>query len=83
MPPLTKKQIAALLGLVGQTKDDGLDCECCFDRIAEFADAELEGRSLCEAMMAVKTHLDSCACCADEYQALLEALKAIGGEDCV
>ena len=77
---LSKQRIATLLGLVGDTKDDDFGCDCCFDRIAEFAEAELEGRSLCAAMESVKTHLESCSCCADEYQALLDALRAIGSE---
>lgn len=75
--PLSKAQIAKLLELVGQTQDDNLDCDGCFERVAEFAEAELEGRSLCEAMSAVKRHLDACPCCADEYQALLDGLKGM------
>lgn len=78
---LSKNQIAKLLQLIGTTKDDSMDCECCFDRLAEFAEAELEGRSLCEAMMAVKTHVESCPCCADEFKALLDGLRAIGNTD--
>ena len=74
---LSKKQIENLLGLIAKTQEDCLDCDCCFDKIAEFAEAELEGRSLCEAMQAVKVHLESCPCCADEYQMLLDGLKGL------
>ena len=79
---LSKQQIEALLGLISSTSDDALGCECCFERLAEFADAELTGRNLCEAMKAVRRHIESCPCCADEFQALLVALKGVSESDC-
>ena len=76
--PLTREQIDKLLQLVSGIKDDDLDCDGCFEQIAEFAETELAGLSLSDAMLAVKTHLECCLCCADEYQALLEALRGMG-----
>lgn len=72
--PLNSAQIEKLLTLVMEIRDDPLDCDGCFEQIAEFAESELEGRSLGEALRAVKTHLECCPCCADEYRALQEAL---------
>lgn len=74
---LTPAQIDKLLMLVSQVQDDSLDCDGCFEQIAEFADTELEGRSLADALQAVRTHLECCPCCADEYQALLDALEGM------
>ena len=47
---LSKEQIETLLKVVAVTSDDGLDCEGCFGRVAEFAEAKLLNSSLCEAM---------------------------------
>lgn len=77
--PLTRAQIDTLLQLVSGIKDDDLDCDGCFEKIAEFAETELAALSLSDAMLAVKTHLECCPCCTDEYQALLEALRVLGG----
>ena len=74
---LSDEQIKKLVGQVANAKEDYLDCDGCFDRIAEFAEAQLADRNLCDAMRAVQNHLESCGCCNDEYQALLEGLKAI------
>lgn len=74
---LTPAQIDKLLTLVSQVQDDSLDCDGCFDQIAEFADMELAGRPLEVALQAVRTHLECCPCCADEYRALLDALEGM------
>ena len=77
---LTREQIDKLLGLIEATQDDRLDCDGCMDHIAEFADLQLANRSVPEALAAVQHHLESCACCADEYQALLDGLRGLEQE---
>lgn len=74
---LTPEQIDTLLKLVANTQPDDLDCDGCLDHIAEFADTELAGHSLCEAMYKVRIHLENCHCCQSEYQQLLEALREL------
>ena len=76
--PLTAAQIDKLLDLVSATLDDCLDCDGCFEQVAEFAESELTDRPLSEAQQSVRTHLESCPCCEDEYQALLDGLQAMG-----
>lgn len=78
---LTHEQIDKLLGLIGSTQEDDLDCDGCLDHIAEFADVQLANRSLPDALQAVQQHLESCACCADEYQALLDGLHGLEQEE--
>ena len=74
---LSKTQIDTLLGLVASAQDDALDCDGCFNNVAEFADTKLAGRPLREALEEVQIHLDSCPCCEDEYNALLEGLNGL------
>ena len=75
--PLSKQQIDTLLTLVVNSTLDTMSCDGCLVNVAEFAEAELMGTSLCESMMKVKNHLKNCPCCNDEYQALLGALGSI------
>ena len=42
-----------------------------------FAQAELDGVEVPEALQAVRGHLKQCKCCRDEYDALLTAIRAI------
>lgn len=75
MRTLNFTQIQKLLITVSKSAPDQLNCDGCFDLIAEFADAEIRGVELSEGLKAVKTHISQCTCCAYEYAALLEALQ--------
>ena len=76
---LSREQIAELLRLIGLTRDEEIDCERCLALLAEFAERELAGRSVPAALEAVAHHLSICAECCEEYEALLQALKAMDG----
>ena len=73
---LSKEDIDNLIRLVGLTRDDEIDCERCLALVAEFAERELAGRSIPAGLEAVAHHLSICAECCEEYEALLQALKA-------
>jgi hypothetical protein len=76
---LSKKEIDGLLRLIGLTRDDEIDCERCLALVAEFAERELAGRSIPAGLEAVAHHLSICAECREEFEALLQALKAVDG----
>ena len=75
--PLAAKQISLLLDMIATSKPDSLDCDGCFAQVAEFAEAELLSLDMPDAVRAVETHLKQCPCCRDEYNALLEGLRAL------
>jgi hypothetical protein len=77
---LSKEQINDLMRQVGLTKDDEIDCDRCLGLVAEFADRELAGRSIPAGLDALNHHLSICVECCEEYQALLQALKAMDDE---
>jgi len=74
---LNKDQIDGLLKLIGLTKAEEIDCGQCLDQIVEFAEVELEGRSIGQGLLAVAQHLTVCSECREEYEALQGALSAI------
>lgn len=74
---LSKQQIDTLISLVINSTPDSLSCDGCLVNVAQFAETELMGTSLCESMLKVQDHLKNCPCCNDEYESLLEALKSI------
>ncbi len=74
---LSSEQVKDLIDLVATTQDDPLDCDGCLAHIAEFAEAQLTGRSLNTALESVQRHLESCGCCRDEHEALLAALSTL------
>jgi hypothetical protein len=76
---LSKKEIDCLLRLICLTRDDEIDCEWCLALVAEFAERELAGRSIPAGLEAVAQHLSICGECCEEFEALLQALKAMDG----
>jgi len=59
------------------THEDELDCQACFEHIDRFVELELEGKDIAQMMPLVKSHLERCRECREEYAALLEAPKAL------
>ena len=76
---LSNEEITELLRLIGLTRDEEIDCERCLALVAEFAERELAGRSVPAGLEAVAHHLSICAECCEEYESLLQVLKAIDG----
>ena len=69
-------QVQMLFKSISSAVPDQLDCDGCFELSAQFAEAELNGQELSNVLKAVQVHMSQCPCCAYEYQALLEAVRA-------
>ncbi len=74
---LTLDKLKGLIKSAQMATDDEIGCDDCFEELHEFAEMELAGKSPHEAKPLVKDHLQKCGNCRAEYQALLEALRAI------
>ena len=59
------------------TTPDEIGCDECFDQLDRFVELELAGRSAAVALPLVQKHLERCADCHEEYDALLTALRGI------
>lgn len=79
--PLSRDQIRRLVRMVCDTCPHEIDCRRCLDEVARFVEANLAGLSYCETLRAVEQHLDRCGECREEYEALREALLALGRRD--
>jgi RNA polymerase-binding transcription factor DksA len=73
----TSEQISNLVRQVGITRDSELNCNECLHHVAEFAECELTGRQMPEALEAVRHHLTLCIECKEEYDELLKVLRAL------
>ncbi len=77
---LSAEQTRALLNSVAVAKQDEVDCDGCFEHLAEFVELELAGAEIPEALGKVERHIDQCSCCKDEHNALLEGLRALDSD---
>ncbi len=76
--PLSKKEIDELLRLVSLTEDNELNCDQCLSLVAEFAEQQLQGKTLHDGLQAVQQHLSVCGECREEYEALRVTLVELG-----
>ena len=72
---LSRQHLDSLIKAVSLTRRDELNCGECLKELAEFAERVLEGKTVPEGREAIEHHLAMCAECAEEYEALLVALK--------
>lgn len=78
---LTTGILKQIIQSVRMTSEHEIGCGKCFDELHEFAEMELAGKSASEAKPLVKEHLNRCNTCREEYEALLEALRNMEGEE--
>ena len=76
---LSNKQIKDLAHLLGLTREQELNCSECLDQVAEFAECELTGKPIPDALEAISHHLSLCTECREEYEALFLALGNLEG----
>lgn len=81
MMKLNTDVLKKLISKLPATHEGEIGCDDCFDRVHEFAELELLGKSADEAMPLVKEHLDHCGECREEYEALLEAIKTLNRDN--
>jgi predicted anti-sigma-YlaC factor YlaD len=73
---LDKQQLTTLLSAVADTREDEIDCDECLAGMAEFAELELVGVEVPDALDRIRAHLASCPECAEEYAVLLDLVSA-------
>ena len=76
MKPLTTEQVKELVRQVGATRERELNCSECQSRFGEFAEKQLAGLPVDEALALVQHHLSLCPECNEEFQALEKILRA-------
>lgn len=58
----------------------GEECETCFQKLDQFVEYELDGKDPAQAFPLIKSHLECCEDCTEEYEALLSALEKLEAE---
>jgi hypothetical protein len=75
MKPLTRKQLQYFVGMLEVTREQELDCGECQNCAAEFAERQLAGLPLDEALARVEHHIQLCPECREELLALKRILS--------
>ncbi len=75
---LNPEDFGKLARALDMTGDEELACDECFEELDRFVEMKLAGLNAA-AMPLVQDHLDRCGDCREEYEALLDALRAEQG----
>ena len=65
-----------LVRMVAETREEEIGCEECLDQLDRFVEMRLSGADTAAAMPLVQDHLEKCGDCREEFEMLLEALRA-------
>jgi anti-sigma factor RsiW len=69
--PDTDRTIQGLLGPAGPE----LYCDECFEKLDEYVDLELRGRAADAEVPGMRSHLEGCPACHEEYESLRELVR--------
>jgi hypothetical protein len=78
---LDRARLSWLLRIIFTERSDEIGCDECFEVVDTFAEFKLAGRGAAEAMPLVQDHLERCPPCRQEFEALLDALRAVSRSD--
>lgn len=76
---LNPEDLGKLTRALDMTQEGELACDECFEELDRFVEIELAGLDAAAAMPFVQDHLKKCGDCREEYETLLEALRAEQG----
>jgi hypothetical protein len=72
---LKRGDVRKLVRVVAETHETEIGCDECFEQLDSFAETEISGAEASVAMPLVGDHLEKCADCRSNLEALLRALR--------
>jgi len=73
---LNPDDLDKLVRAMAETREEELGCDECFEQLSRFVETKLAGLDAAAAMPLVQDHLEKCGDCREEFELLLEALRA-------
>jgi len=77
MRQIESRKLKRMVRNILTARPDEIGCEECLAKMDRFVELELEGRHPEEALPLVEDHLRRCRDCHEEFEALLNALRAV------
>lgn len=74
---LRPEQADQLLKMIQLTREEELTCPECLDELDRYTQRVLNGEELSSILDRVREHLEACPFCNDEFQLILETLRAM------
>jgi predicted anti-sigma-YlaC factor YlaD len=72
---VNRRPLERLLRLIARTEDEELSCTACFDLLPQYVDLEVAGEAPDARLPLFRQHVEQCAVCREEYEALRELAR--------
>lgn len=72
---MDKKKLDRWIHKIVTTEPEEISCSECFDRISEYVDDELDGKTMNASMREVRHHIHMCQVCHEEYELIHDLAK--------
>lgn len=76
--PIDTDMMKGIVRGILSTREEEIGCDDCYEQLDRFVDLVLAGKDVSGALPLVQEHLDRCADCREEFEALLAALTHNG-----
>ena len=76
MQPMSPRAVQKFAQQLEQTQDTEYDCDDVLRLLDQFSEAVLHGKDVAQLMPLVQRHLEMCADCREEFDALMRILRA-------
>lgn len=77
MMSIEPKKLQHVVRDILSTQSVEIGCDTCYAQLDQFVELILAGKDAAAAMPLVAAHLDRCAACHEEFEALLYALRSL------
>ncbi len=77
----SQDELSKLARIIAETREEEIGCDDCLEEMARFAEMKLAGLNAAASLPLVEDHWSKCGDCREEFEALLEALRAAEGSE--
>ncbi len=78
---LDRIRLKRIVQAIANTHPQEIGCDACFEQLDTFAELVLAGKEATAALPLVQAHLLHCRDCREEFEALLDALRALMADE--
>ena len=72
---LSNEAVLGFLKVLEETDKEEINCDELYSKLDEYVDREVNARDAAKLMPLIREHLDTCAECCEEYEALLHVIQ--------
>ena len=74
---LTNETVLGFLRVLEDVRSEELSCDEIYAKLDEYVEREADKKDAAQLMPLIRQHLDTCADCCEEYEALLDVVEKI------